>query len=98
VLATMKNVYEERSFANLPLADRTISIDTAGAVGRDFAIDRATQKALYLAGRRDAAAFLATWQWERYLERRRGYSLLGAACGPTRMTGDIIDRAYSLMA
>ncbi len=94
VLVTMENVYEERSFANRPLAERTISIDTAEAIGKDFGIDCATQKALYLAGRRDAAAFLGTWQWERYLQRRQP---MVADFGRSRM-GDVVYRSYSLIA
>jgi NTE family protein len=58
LLAAVKEVYEERSWSQLPGPERIISIDTS-AIGRaDFGLDRAAQQALYLAGRRDTAAFL----------------------------------------
>jgi NTE family protein len=72
LLTTMRTVYEQRSYACLRLADRTISVDTGPDVTRaDFALDRGTQKALYLAGRRDASAFLQSWRWDRHLSQQR---------------------------
>jgi hypothetical protein len=59
MLAAVKEIYEERSWAQLPGPERIISVDTATAISRaDFGLDRPAQRALYLAGRRDTLAFL----------------------------------------
>lgn len=61
LLSAVRHVYEERGLHDRGSASRTMFIDTAAAVPRaDFGIDRATQRALFLAGRHQAETFLAT--------------------------------------
>jgi NTE family protein len=60
LLSTMRNVYEQRSLDDERASGRTMFIDTCAAVPRaDFAIGRAGQEALFLAGRRQASELLA---------------------------------------
>ena len=60
LLSAVSKVYEERGLQDRGVDARTMYIDTAAAVPRaDFSLDRPGQRAIFLAGRHQAEAFLA---------------------------------------
>jgi NTE family protein len=52
---------------------RSVFVDTGGISPVDFGITDAQQEELLLAGHEAAGAFLAGWDWPRYLRRCRGF-------------------------
>ncbi len=65
-------VGRDQSYLNLPwVSARTVRVDSTEVGYLDFDISDAEVEALYAAGHTAAGEFLATWDWESYLDRFR---------------------------
>jgi NTE family protein len=63
MISTVFTFHEDRVLDRVRWQDRTIFVRADDGVGRaDFGLDRATQEALYRAGRAGAEEFLASWE------------------------------------
>lgn len=71
-LVTTLVVGRDQGYLSQPwVAARSIQVDTLHVNPVDFGLDHDTVERLYESGRGAAGAFLADWDWQRYLEQFR---------------------------
>jgi NTE family protein len=71
MIGTMMNFHDQMHLDDPSVVARTIFVDCGQVKATDFDVDEATQDRLYQSGRDAATAFLATWDWDTYLEKYR---------------------------
>jgi NTE family protein len=69
LLETVVNGNDQVHLADPCVVARTIFVDASAVPATDFALSPEQQRLLFDKGREAAAAFLAAWDWEAYLQR-----------------------------
>jgi NTE family protein len=68
LVATMTGAHDQIHVDRRCVQDRTVFVDTTGVRSTDFRIDPEQTEMLYTNGRHAARQFLATWNFEQWLE------------------------------
>jgi NTE family protein len=71
MVGTMTGFYDSLHVGTPQVIDRTIFIDNLGVKSVQFDLDRATQDRLFESGRAAATKFLASWDFDAYVEKYR---------------------------
>lgn len=71
LISTMTSFHDQMHLDDPAVIARTIFVDTFKVRATDFAIDRATQDALYESGRKYAERFITGWDFEKYVATYR---------------------------
>jgi NTE family protein len=71
IIGTMANAHDQRHLDDPCVVVRTIFVDAGTVKSTDFDLPPETQRMLFENGRRAAAEFLETWDFDGYVERCR---------------------------
>ncbi len=71
MIGTMTSFRDAMHVDRAEVHARTIFVDTMGVKATDFDIDEKTQNALFDNGAAAARDFLASWDFDRYIEEHR---------------------------
>ena len=71
MVGTMMNFHDQMHIDDPCVLRRTMFVDTLSVKATDFGIDGPTQDRLYANGREAATKFLATWDFDAYVQECR---------------------------